>query len=141
MLAFASQSLRRCVMSTCERTHSADGARGAQDDAPSDRRGAADGARAEADEIAKRRRQHMIRIAINAEAFEAIARTLRARQRGLRGQDRRGGRAPNSGKGDGRGDGRGWSWVHSDGRDMSCRNDGSGEGDGRRHNRPAGRPP
>jgi hypothetical protein len=30
----------------------------------------------EADEIANRRRQRMIRIAITAEAFEAIARTL-----------------------------------------------------------------
>jgi hypothetical protein len=30
----------------------------------------------EADEVAKRRRQRMIRIAINAEAFAAIERTL-----------------------------------------------------------------
>ena len=48
----------------------------------------------------------MIRTAIRVEAFEAIART----------QDRREGRAPIS-------YGRGWSWVRSDGRDMSCCND------------------
>ena len=47
-----------------------------QDDARSDRRGAASGARLEADETAKRRRQRMIRIAINAKAFAAIERTL-----------------------------------------------------------------
>ena len=35
--------------------------------------GAADGARMEADEVAKRRRQRMIRIAITAAAFDAIA--------------------------------------------------------------------
>jgi hypothetical protein len=47
-----------------------------QDDARSDRQGAAANAIVEADEIAKRRRQRVIRIAITAAAFEAIARTL-----------------------------------------------------------------
>ena len=41
-----------------------------------DRRGAADGPRVEADEIAKRRRQSMIKIAITAAAYDAICATL-----------------------------------------------------------------